>query len=180
MTSSIRFISFPKTQPPPHFVPGVLEAFRKQELQIGTHLKKTGLESNQVLRLIAKDLKQLGFDVEAGPKKAGRVDRPVHFGEMGKPTLRYQIDAYHSDWKCGLEVEAGRAWMGNAIYRDLVQAMVMVGLEHLCLAVPIRYRFKSQSKEVHSDDYSKTVSVADALYGHSRIRLPYSLTVIGY
>jgi hypothetical protein len=59
----------------------------------------------------------------------------VFFGENGIPTLRYEIDAYHPEWKCGLEVEAGRGWMGNAVYRDLVQAAVMVGVEYLCLAV---------------------------------------------
>jgi hypothetical protein len=32
-------------------------------------------------------------------------------------------------------VEAGRAWMGNAIYRDLLQALVMVQVDHLILAV---------------------------------------------
>jgi hypothetical protein len=58
----------------------------------------------------------------------------VFFGENGVPELRYQIDAYSPAWKYGLEVEAGRGWMGNAIYRDLVQAMVMVQVDHLVLA----------------------------------------------
>ena len=43
---------------------------------------------------------------------------------------------YWFSWLAGLEIEAGRAWMGNAIYRDLVQALVMVDLDHLILAVP--------------------------------------------
>src|SRR5215217_7900285 len=70
-----------------------------------------------------------------GDVKAGKIERPVFYGENGIPTLRYEIDAYHPDWRCGLEVEAGRAWMGNAVYRDLIQAAVMVGVQHLCLAV---------------------------------------------
>jgi hypothetical protein len=60
--------------------------------------------------------------------------RPVFFGENGMPTLSYQIDAYHPEWRAGLEVEAGRAWMGNAIYRDLIQALVMVQVDHVVLA----------------------------------------------
>jgi hypothetical protein len=79
-----------------------------------------------------------------------------------------------------LEIEAGRAWMGNAVYRDLVQALVMVDLEYLVLAVPNRYRYQSSGKPVFSKDYENTVAVADAVYGHTRVRMPYRLAVIGY
>jgi hypothetical protein len=77
-------------------------------------------------------------------------------------------------------VEAGRAWKGNAIYRDLIQAMVMVDLEHLILAVPLGYKYMSGGKSIVSKDFENTVSVADALYSHTRIRMPFALTVIGY
>jgi hypothetical protein len=70
--------------------------------------------------------------------------------------------------------------MGNAIYRDLIQAMVMVDLAHLILAVPLGYRYLSGGKPVTSKDYENTVSVADALYSHTRIKMPFGLTVIGY
>jgi hypothetical protein len=70
--------------------------------------------------------------------------------------------------------------MGNAVYRDLIQAMVMVDLEHLILAVPITYKYLSGGKQTSSRDYENTVSVADALYSHTRIRMPYGLTIIGY
>ena len=70
--------------------------------------------------------------------------------------------------------------MGNAIYRDLIQALVMVETDHLFLAVPNAYRYMSRGKQMTSRDYARTVSVAEALYGHSRITMPYSLCVIGY
>ena len=70
--------------------------------------------------------------------------------------------------------------MGNAVYRDLIQAMVMVDLEHLVLAVPMTYKYLSGGRPALSKDYENTVSVADALYSHTRIRMPFSLTVIGY
>ena len=104
----------------------------------------------------------------------------MFYGENGKPTLNYQIDAYHTGWRCGLEVEAARAWMGNAVYRDLIQALVMVQVDHLVLAVPNSYKYMSGGRPVSSADYENTVAVADALYGHSRIKLPYGLTVLGY
>ncbi len=70
--------------------------------------------------------------------------------------------------------------MGNAVYRDLIQALVMVNLDHLVLAVPNGYRYKSGGREVTSNDYDNTVAVADALFGHSRIRMPFSLCIVGY
>ena len=70
--------------------------------------------------------------------------------------------------------------MGNAIYRDLLQALVMVNVDHLVLAVPLTYKYETKKKPTVSQDYAAAVAVADALYGHSRIKMPYSLTVLGY
>ena len=70
--------------------------------------------------------------------------------------------------------------MGNAVFRDLVQALVMVHVDHLALAVANPYKYQSGGKAASRSDYENMVAVADALYGHSRMRLPYGLTVIGY
>ena len=52
----------------------------------------------------------------------------------------------------------------------------MVEMDHLLLAVPKAYHYNAAV----SRDYDHTVSVAQALYGHSRITMPFSLCVIGY
>lgn len=70
--------------------------------------------------------------------------------------------------------------MGNAVYRDLVQAMVMVQVDVLALAVPLSFKYKSAGREVASDDFTNATKVAEALYGHSRFTLPYKLLLIGY
>ena len=70
--------------------------------------------------------------------------------------------------------------MGNAVYRDLIQALVMVELRTLVLAVANTYRYQSGGKLTISTDYEKTIAVADTLYGHNRITMPYQLVVIGY
>ena len=70
--------------------------------------------------------------------------------------------------------------MGNAVYRDLIQALVMVEMDHLLLAVPQAYRYKASGRTTISKDYENTISVAEALYGHSRVTMPFSLCVIGY
>lgn len=178
--TNLRFTSFPRTAPPPTYVAQVVEAFRKVENAICTLSLPKGLTSDQVLAVLRPDLVELGFDVESSKQAAGKIKRPVFFGENGIPDLQYEIDAFHSEWKCGLEVEAGRGWMGNAVYRDLVQALVMVELETLILAVANTYRYQSSGKDTVSRDYDNAVSVADALYGHSRINMPYRLIIIGY
>lgn len=178
--SEIRFCSFPKTSPSPKFINNLVDVFRKHEPEISTIQLKKGLKSNPVLKVLKRNLEDIGFQCESG-KKAGQIlARPVYFGENGEPSLRYEIDAYSLRDKCGLEIEAGRATMGNAIFRDFFQAMIMVDVEHLCIAVPNQYKYVSKNKPMVSRDYEKTISVADALYGHSRAHLPYGLTVIGY
>ena len=170
----------PKNRTPQEFTYSLVEVFPSVESSISTERLAKGLTSDKVLQILRPGLEELGFLVERGKEKAARLDRPVFYGEQGVPTLRYQIDAYHQGWCCGLEVEAGRAWMGNAVYRDVVQALVMVQVEHLILAVPISYKYKTSERTSISRDFKNTCAVADALYGHSRMRLPYDLTVIGY
>lgn len=180
MNTTIRYISFPQTDPPPDFASKIASVFQKHEKTIGTRHLLKGLTSNAVLTIIREDLVELGFEVEAGKKKQDKIERPVFFGENGQPTLKYEIDAYHPDWRCALEVEAGRAWMGNAIYRDLVQGLVMVQVDVLVLAVPNIYKYKSGRKAVSSPDYENTLSVLRTLFSHSRFRFPYRLLLIGY
>src|SRR5438309_2276983 len=177
---SVRFSTFPRTEPPPAWVAEVVEVFKRHHSQIDTVALPKGLTSDETMAVLATDLEGIGFTVEKGKKAKQKIERPVFFGENGIPTVRYQVDGYHPLWRCGLEIEAGRGWMGNAVYRDLVQALVMVHVDHLVLAVANRYKYQSSGKAVFSTDYENTLAVADALYGHSRMRLPYGLTVIGY
>jgi hypothetical protein len=133
-----------------------------------------------VLTVLAADLRHLGFAVETAKTTGRKIARPVFYGENGQPSLRYDIDAYHVEWRCGLEVEAGRAILGNAIFRDLFQAMVMTDVDHLCLALPNVYKYTSGGRALSVPYYPKAVSIADALYGHTRVSMPYGLTIIGY
>lgn len=175
--SNIRFSTFPRTEPPPHFTNAIIDVFHSHEPSICTITLAKGLKSDAVLQVVCEDLQGLGFEVETGKKRAEKIHRPVFFGENGQPRLQYQIDAFHNEWKCGLEIEAGRGSMGNAVYRDLVQALVMVELDYLVLAVANTYKFAGYAP---SRDYEQAVKIAEALYGHSRIAMPYRLLVIGY
>jgi hypothetical protein len=175
--SSIRYISFPRTAPPPAFVVKIVEVFRSHEDAISTQKLKKGLTSDVVLALLRDDLVRLGFQVESGKVSDKKIVRPVFFGENGEAAKVYSVDAFHPVDRCGLEIEAGRAIGGNAVYRDLIQAMVMVEVDHLCLAVPNSYRY---GKNTATQDFKHTMNLANALFGHTRIAMPYGLTVIGY
>lgn len=176
----IRFSSYPKTEAPPHFAEPLIGVFGKHAASISTPEREKGLTSDEVLAQLATDLRAIGFAVESGKSAAERIERPVFFGENGKAELRYQIDGFHAGWRCGIEIEAGRAFTSNAVYRDLFQAALMVDLDCLCLAVPLSYKFKSSGKLGISRDYDNARAVADALYSHSRLRMPYKLLVVGY
>ncbi|MEM6530456.1 MAG: hypothetical protein AAF653_19310, partial [Chloroflexota bacterium] len=124
--TTIHYHSFPATKPPPNFSTLIYDVFLTFEEQIGTIELEKGLKSDEVLAILRPSLEQLGFEVETGKTREDKIHRPVLFGEDGEPTLKFEVDAYHPAWRCGMEVEAGRAWMGNAIYRDLIQSLVMV------------------------------------------------------
>lgn len=142
-----------------------------------SHAKR--MESNDVLDVIANGLRGLGFDVEQGKAKAGKLPRPVFFGDQGTYLRTYEIDAFEPTHGVALEVEAGRATMGNAIYRDLIQASLMLDARFLTLAVPIEYRYGN--KPTREPSYAKTYSVVEAVYGSPRLNLPFEgLLLIGY
>jgi hypothetical protein len=156
------------------------DAFAANRAQIDsfvTHAER--MVSDDVLRVVADDLeKKLGFTVERGKKKLGKLPRPVFFGDEGTYLRTYEIDAFQAEEGIALEVEAGRATMGNAIYRDLIQASLMVDARFLVLAVPQEYRYGSGTKE---PSFAKTYSVVEAIYGSERLSLPFDgLLLVGY
>jgi hypothetical protein len=129
---------FPSYAAPPAWVDPLAALFAVKRTQIDsavTHEKR--MESNDVLAAIADGLRELGFEVEQGKAKAGKLPRPVFFGDQGTYLRTYEIDAFEPTNGIALEVEAGRATMGNAVYRDLIQASLMLDARFLALAVPV-------------------------------------------
>src|SRR5208282_1558883 len=103
--ASISFGTFPRTKPPPPFTAAVRDVFQGHAGRISTLILEDGLNSDAVLATVRPGLEQLGFAVEASKAHKDSIKRPVFFGENGRPTVQYQIDAYHDGWKCGLEIE---------------------------------------------------------------------------
>ena len=172
---------FPAFSPPPQWVEPLIEIFRTHRNKIDSLVvHDEPMKSNDVLAVIADDLEdKVEFQVERGKKKPGKLHRPVFFGDRGSYLRAYEIDAFQKDLGIALEVEAGRATMGNAIYRDLIQASLIVDARFLALAVPLEYRYGE--KPTKEPSYAKTYSVVEAIYGSRRLMLPFEgLLLIGY
>ena len=178
-----RWRFFPAFQPPPAWVHDLTGIFTSSRLAIDSmveHAKR--MESNDVLRVLADGLEaEMGFTVERGKKRLGKLPRPVFFGDEGSYLRTYEIDAFEPTNGIALEVEAGRATMGNAIYRDLIQGSLMVDARFLALAVPLEYRYQSGTRLTREPSFAKTYSVVEAIYGSPRLALPFDgLLLIGY
>jgi hypothetical protein len=149
-----------------------------EEVQASIDSRVTHRKSNEALGLLRPGLEAAKFVVEGG-KGSKTIRRPVHFGEFGDAGRTYRIDSYQKEWKLALEVEAGRALKGNAVYRDLIQTSLLVGVEFLALAVPLKYVYGTI--KVTENSYLETKSILDAIYSSDRLQLPLrGILLIGY
>jgi hypothetical protein len=73
-------------------------------------------------------------EIESGKGKAHTIRGPVLFGDEGSERVAFEVDGVHDKLGIVLEVEAGRGALGNAVYRDLVRASLIVGVKLLFLA----------------------------------------------
>jgi hypothetical protein len=66
------------------------------------------LRSDAVPAAIAPGLASLGYAVEVGKTTAGKIKRPVLFGENGVPSVSCEIDAVNDAEGIVVEVAAAR------------------------------------------------------------------------
>lgn len=134
-------------------------------------------KSDDVLAAIADDLVASGYDVEHGKRATSKLTRPVLFGENGKSTVEYDVDAFHPEHGVVLEVEAGRGAASNADYRDIVRSSLLVGARFLALALMLEYR--GGGRPIRS--FENTRNQLDAIYASERLKLPFEgVLLIGY
>jgi hypothetical protein len=172
---------FPRNARPPEWVESLAEVVAAAEDRVSTVERKTGLSSDQVLGELSHGLQALGYSVETGKTKAGKILRPVLFGDNGAAEVNYEIDAFHDDLSIAMEVEAGRGAAGNADYRDIVRTSLILDASYMALLMPIRYRTTSGSREHAIPAYDKTRSQLSAIYASQRLRLPFEgVLLVGY
>jgi hypothetical protein len=165
---------FPRSTVCPPELTAVIDAFRAVEKVIDSE-KNEKQESNDVLEKVARDLLELGFDVETGKKSSEKIFVPVLFGLNGKVEKRFEADAWHREWKIVLEVEAGRAYMNNQFLKDLFQASMMHGVDYCAIAVRNIYQ------SAKSKDFEKISTFIETMYASERLNLPLKgILIIGY
>ena len=166
---------------PPGWTNDILELFRKNRDKIDT---TRGLQkkSDEVLSIIRPDLTNIKFTVEKGKRNEDKIIRPVLFGEMGVFAHKYDIDAFREDDGIMLEVEAGRAIKGNAIYRDLIHMSLMVDAKYAVIAMPLSYKHKgAKSALVEVASYETGKRLLEAIFASQRLTLPFDgILLIGY
>lgn len=133
---------------------------------------KHSLKSNEVLELARPGLEKLGFEVETGKRKSQKIRVPVLFGLNGQPEKTFEADAFNSNSRIVIEVEAGRAVVNNQFLKDLFQAIVMHGVDYLVIALRNKYT---------GDDFLTSSAFLDALYSSNRFHVPLKgVLILGY
>lgn len=110
---NINWIYFPLNTRIPQIGLEVIKVFESNFDSINSSIHKH--KSNKVLDILSKDLKSIGFEVEGD----SNINIPVLFGENGKTAKAFEVDAVNVNEQFVIEIEAGRATMGNQIYKDL-------------------------------------------------------------
>ena len=139
------------------------------------------LTSDTVLGHLRPGLEALGYEVESSKNATGKVRRPVLFGENGQERLAYEVDAAHDELGIVVEIEAGRGARGNAVYRDIIRASLLVDVKYLAIGVMAEYRHQSSGKEMVVKSYGDAKAQFDAIYASGRMQLPFfGVLLFGY
>lgn len=178
MTPYPRWTYFPRNVRAPAWVTPFVAAVQSAEADIST-VKGRSLDSNNVLARMADQLGALGYQVEKGKSSGDKIARPVLFGDEGTTAVTMEIDAFHAGEGVAVEVEAGRAWNGNAVYRDLVRSSLLIDARFLAMVLPIAYAPPSAKTPVPAFSYTR--DLLGAIYASQRLVLPFvGVLLVGY
>ena len=171
---------YPPSATPPHWVYDFVDAVRTAKGDIESRTVNS-LKSDVVLGHLATALQLLGYQVETGKGLQDKIRRPVLFGLNGRGRVTYEVDAFHEENGIVVEIEAGRGARGNAIYRDLIRASLIVGAKYLILGVMLEYRHQSSGKTARVKSFDEAREQMDAIYASGRLSLPFDgLLLFGY
>jgi hypothetical protein len=152
------------------------------EAAICTEVERQGLTSDAVLAALSDGMRALGYVVESGKTSAGKVKRPVLFGDNGSTTVTYEVDAAHDEHGIVVEVEAGRGARGNAAYRDIIRTSLILDARFLVLMMPLTYRIGTGTAKATSvPAYRDARDMLEAIYASRRLPLPFEgVLLVGY
>jgi hypothetical protein len=169
---------FPRQDPPPSWVAEFVQVFTDERPQIDSKNHK-GLTSDQLVAVVRDRLMTQGWIVEEGKQASQKIHRPVLFGDNGEVRVRQEIDGWHPELGIVMEMESGRGWMGNAVYRDIVRASLIADAKYLVIG--IRQFYEYGKNDVSRNDFISTRDLFDSIYASGRLRLPFEgVLVIGW
>jgi len=135
------------------------------------------LTSDMALAVLRPGLTDIGYQVEG--EVVGKIKRPVLFGDEGTPRITYEVDAFHPEHKVLVEIEAGRGWQGNAVFRDIVRTSLIADADFLVIGMLQQYTFGKNNTVNRSYDAAR--SLFDAIYASGRLGLPFKgVLLFGY
>ena len=109
--TSVRFSTFPPTQPPQPFVAEVVGIFRSMNAAIARGSTRQRTNQSSSPRSLERRLRTLGFSIELDKTHAGKLRRPVFFGEkMVTWHVNMRSTAITPRGAAGSR-SSGRAWM---------------------------------------------------------------------
>jgi hypothetical protein len=144
------WIYFPTRSRPPTWSTDFVAVVADRRAEIDSRAT-SGVRSDQVLGELRPGLELLGYRVEMSKRRTDTVRRPVLFGDQGAEVVTYEVDAVHDELGILVEIEAGRRAMGNAVYRDLVHASLIVEARYLALGVMSEYRYTGGTARSYRD-----------------------------
>jgi len=163
----IRSAWFPESRQPPEWGERLVALFRRHEKEIASD-REAPLSSRQVLRVLEPDLRQAGFVIER--RALAPASHAAH-----SAFARQQFDVFHPEWLCCLAIEAPGAQTDSGP-DSLVEPLLVVDVDTLCLALP-----NVSVPGVHEvPDFDGACALALTVYGHSRVKLPYRMLLVGY
>ena len=162
---------FPKSDAIPSHLKDVVCVFEADEDKISSD--DNTYSSDEVLGFLRSGLEEAGYQVEKSKKKIDKIHIPVLFGRNGKLERSFEADAFSSEYKTVIEVEAGRAVSNYQFLKDLFQACMMHEVDYLVIGVRNLYS--------NNKDFEKVISFFDTLYASNRLTLPLKgVLIIGY
>jgi hypothetical protein len=105
-----------------------------------------------------------------------RAEPSLAHSDNGSIMVKQEIDGWHPVHGAILEVESGRAWQGNAVYRDLVRASLVEGADYLVMGVRQEYVYGARSTAVN--DFTRTRDMLEAVYASGRLVLPFKGVIV--
>ena len=185
----LNWIYYPRTEKIPSFIRETVGVFEKYEglFDSEIQLKRVDkneldkqLDSNEVLKIVEPGLEELGYNVEKSKKKEDKIRVTVKYGNTGNEDLNFEADAYNSEHKVVIEVEAARALANNQFLKDIFQASMMIDTDYLILAVKNVYRNNKTAKTV-TKDFEKINEFIETIYLTKKIDLDLKgILLIGY